>query len=470
LTTSDLCVFGAGPAGCVLAARLAQFGLSVCLVERMRFPRRHLGESLSPGVLPLLVSIGAGPAIDTAAYPRVRKIHVRWEKDADHEDTDVEGLVVDRGHFDRLLLDHARACGVRVFQPATVHKLERRTDGWSVAVSGEDGTTELAVRLVADATGRAGVLPRCHRQTGPKTVALHAYWSGAGLPVEPRIEAGTNAWFWGVLLPDGLYNTLVFLDPHDLRQLPGTLDARFHALLSTSALLPSGSNARLVSKVHVTDATSYLDEQCVSADSIKVGDAALAIDPLSSSGVQKAIQTALAGSVAVNTLLKRPESRALAQRFYRENLGESCARHQAWARGDYARVAAVRNARFWRERAAGPPASEAAPPEIAPAMPPEAGIQLSPEARFVDIPCIVDRFIEARQAVCAPSLNAPVAFLGEQELVPLLECVRPGMSTLELLQAWRPRVPSSTGLAIQRWLVRRNLLVPATKIGGCAHA
>lgn len=53
-TKADICIIGGGPAGSVLAARLAQFGLRVCLVERAEFPRRHLGESLSPGVLPLL--------------------------------------------------------------------------------------------------------------------------------------------------------------------------------------------------------------------------------------------------------------------------------------------------------------------------------------------------------------------------------------------------------------------------------
>jgi len=61
-TTTDICIIGGGPAGSVLGARLAQFGLDVCLVERVAFPRRHLGESLAPGVLPLLKSIGAGPA------------------------------------------------------------------------------------------------------------------------------------------------------------------------------------------------------------------------------------------------------------------------------------------------------------------------------------------------------------------------------------------------------------------------
>ena len=61
--TADVAVIGGGPAGSVFATRMAQLGFDVCLVERSRFPRPHLGESLSPGVMPMLASIGAAAAV-----------------------------------------------------------------------------------------------------------------------------------------------------------------------------------------------------------------------------------------------------------------------------------------------------------------------------------------------------------------------------------------------------------------------
>lgn len=419
LITADICIIGGGPAGSVLAARLAQFGLSVCVVERARFPRRHLGESLSPGVLPLLASIGAGPAMEEAAYPRVREVRVRWEAERTREDPDGRGLLVDRGHFDRLLLAHARNCGVRVLQPATIKSLKRHAGGWRVAVVAAGRSMELQARFVADAAGRAGVLPRRHRRTGPTTLALHAYWRGPGLPTQPRIEAGANEWFWGVPLPDGLYNTLVFLDPHALRSLPGSLPVKFRRLLAASSLLPADVNARLVGRVHATDASPYLDEECVTEDSIKVGDAALALDPLSSSGVQKAIQSSLAGSAVVNTLLQRPHSAALARQFYRESLRDASARHQTWAQGHYALVAASKHTRFWRERAGAAHSVNAAPLETEFPMTPDSPLRLSEAVEVVQLPCVVDRFIEARPAVRAPALDSPVAYLGDWEIAPL---------------------------------------------------
>ncbi len=61
------------------AARMAQLGHSVCLVERARFPRSHLGESLSLGVSPLLETIGAREAVEAAGFLRVRSVRVKWD-------------------------------------------------------------------------------------------------------------------------------------------------------------------------------------------------------------------------------------------------------------------------------------------------------------------------------------------------------------------------------------------------------
>ena len=190
--------------------------------------------------------------------------------------------------------------------------------------------------------------------------------------MHPRIEAGANAWFWGVPLPSGVYNTLVFMDPRDLRAMGGSLQDKFHAMLASSTLLPSGCSAELLGPIQASDATPYVDEDCVTGDSIKVGDAEMALDPLASSGVQRAIQSALLGSVVVNTLIHRPRSRDLAQRFYRENLAEASDRRRSWARGYYAQVASTQATRFWRERGGPNDLAAVSRPEPAPPGPPAA--------------------------------------------------------------------------------------------------
>ena len=428
-------------------------------MERECFPRRHLGESLSPGVLPLLETVGAGPAIEQASYPRVRKVSVRWDEVSEREDPAGRGMLVDRGHFDRLLLEHARSCGVRIMQPATVAATARQDGVWEISIAEAGRRVMLAVPWLADASGRAGARPSHRGRSGPRTLAVYGYWTGDGLPDCPRIEAGDNEWFWGVPLPDGTYNTLVFLDPRRLRSLTGTLVERFQRLLAASSLLPQSARAHLVGPIHATDATPYFDEACVTEDSIKVGDAAVAVDPISSSGVQKAIQSALAGSVVLNTMLRRPDSRAVAQRFYRESLRESAERHARWAGEHYSKVAALRPTDFWRDRASAPPSPASSEAASRPALGAGAALQLSPGVEIVELPCIVDRFIEERPAVRSPSWSAPVAYVGDLELAPLVARVRPGMTLPEIAQAWRPRVPAWKVPQIAQWLFSQGLIV-----------
>ncbi len=74
---AEVCVVGAGPAGSVFAARMAQLGHKVCLIEQARFPRRRLGECLTPGVEPLLKAAGLGAAIDRGQARRVRRVRRR---------------------------------------------------------------------------------------------------------------------------------------------------------------------------------------------------------------------------------------------------------------------------------------------------------------------------------------------------------------------------------------------------------
>src|SRR5438445_8236316 len=103
MLVSDICIIGAGPAGSTLAARMAEFGHRVCLIERATFPRAHLGESLSPGVLPLLEVIGARDAVEAAGFFRVREVRMQWDQGPQwRRDPRREGLLVDRGRFDAL--------------------------------------------------------------------------------------------------------------------------------------------------------------------------------------------------------------------------------------------------------------------------------------------------------------------------------------------------------------------------------
>ena len=464
-------VVGGGPAGATFATRMVQLDHDVWLAERAPFPRRHLGEALTPGVLPLLEVTGARAAVEAEGFRPVPRVRVTWEAGPQlREDPRREGLIVDRGAFDRALLDRAKELGVQVLQPATVRARHRSADGWSVEIDTADGARTLQADFMADATGRqSGRLPGrspSRGWTGAATLAIHAYWQGGDLPDEPMVEAGDAAWYWGVPLPDDTYNTLVFVDARTARGQGGTLTERFMTLLSRSSLLAGCRDVALAGPVSAINATPYLDRESATPTLLKVGDAALALDPLSSSGVQKAVQGALSSAIVANTLLRRPASTEAALQFYRDSLAEASARHSLWTAEHYGRIAAHGGGAFWQDRslhATGhAPAARPAAQRVgldADALRSTA-VALSGEIEFVDQPCIDDQFVALQTALRHPALDGAIAYLGGQALVPLLRGLPAGLTPLQIARSWSDRVPLDRGLAIAGWMLDRGLLVP----------
>ena len=466
---ADICVIGAGPAGSIFAARMAQLGHYVHLVEQQRFPRRHLGESLSPGVMTLLRAADMHETIEAAGFPEVRGVRVKWAGEPRwREDEGEMGLLVDRGEFDLRLLERARAFGVQVHQPARI--VEQVSDGakWRLTIDA-DGTSKcLEADFLADAGGRRNTSKRHQMKNGASTLAVHGYWRGAGLPTTPRIEAGEDAWYWGVPLPDRTYNTLVFVDPVWFRSAPGAdMTERFLRLIARSGLMEGCADAELIAPVRAIDATPYLGSDCVAPARIALGDAALALDPISSTGVQKAIQGALSGAIVANTLLRRPELTDAALSFYRAQLSDASQRHRRWAAAHYREVADSCDRPFWRQRATATAALD--PPPLPPidvsalAMTP---VELSHELEFVRTPCLQGDFVSLASALHHPRLASPLVFLGGRELAPLLHQLPPGRTPLQIAQSWSNRMPLESGMAIAGWLVGHGILVEQPNRGG----
>ena len=119
------------------ALRLARLGHEVCVVERHAFPRPHVGESLTPGVWPLLDALGVVESVRRGGFLPALEALVRWEDATGrrvHGRAGATGLLVDRGRFDALLLGAAASAGVRVLQPAVAQRPERTSGGWVLPV------------------------------------------------------------------------------------------------------------------------------------------------------------------------------------------------------------------------------------------------------------------------------------------------------------------------------------------------
>jgi flavin-dependent dehydrogenase len=460
---AEVCVIGGGPTGAALASRLATLGHDVVVVERHAFPRPHVGESVSPGVWPLLELLGARAAVEAAGFPRSVRARVRWGEPERLRSTVAQpGITVDRGAFDQLLLINARRAGATVFQTATARRCVLGADGWKVEIATADGTRVIRARFLADATGRRRVLCGTRRHTSVPTVALHACWRGVRAEeAQTRIEARPEGWLWGAHLRGGMFRAMAFVDLEFVRRRHGRgIERLYRSLLADSSLFDDlvAGEARLEERFRACDATCYTDENPIGDTFVKVGEACFAIDPLSSSGVQTAIQTGVAASAAVRSILAEDGDTSAAIQYYQELQEHSARNHARLTARAYRDCEEYAEEPFWRRRAAQAPAVRPThpPTPLADLLP--ARVRLTRDAILLPSPCVVGDRVELRRALSHPTLSRPVAYLGGVEVAPLLDRLTDDRALGDVLTDWQRILASGAAVSIAGWLVQRGLI------------
>jgi flavin-dependent dehydrogenase len=338
----DVTVIGGGPGGSMTAAYLARDGYDVVLLEKQTHPRLVVGESLIPDfwkycdeakVTDKIVAEGfirkAGGTVDWLGQTRRLAF-----KDFGYTRP---ALHVERDCFDNLLLQHARACGARVFEEAAVQSVD--LDGGerpSCLYRTANGAGAIRSRYVVDASGQTAILGR---QLGLRVMdedfkfmsvwgyfADSRYYAPDGNDYPASEARGPNppttfvasvpgtgdwGWMWHIMLRQS--TSVGFVLPMDTLRLVkdggGGWESfflqkceslpRLHKLLAGARLLPDS--------VRVIRDYSYRSTQVAGPGFFLVGDAAGFIDPIFSIGVVLGMYSARAASWAIDRDFKAPQ-------------------------------------------------------------------------------------------------------------------------------------------------------------------
>ncbi|MEW1775033.1 tryptophan 7-halogenase [Streptomyces sp. NPDC086777] len=330
---ADVVVVGGGPAGSTLAALVALQGHRVVLLEKERFPRYQIGESLLPSTVHGVCRLtGVADELAAAGFTKKRGGTFRWGANRDPWTFSFSvsprmagpssfAYQVERSKFDKILLDHARRLGVDVREATAVDRvLEDGGRVGGVGCTGEDGTRyEIRSRYVVDASGNRSQI---HDSAGGarkysdffRNLALFGYFTGGKRLPEPNSgnilsAAFDSGWFWYIPLSPELTSVGAVVRRDMAQKVQGDPEKALLALIDECPLVKeylagarrvtTGQYGRLrVRKDYSYQATAYWRPGMV-----LIGDAACFVDPVFSSGVHLATYSALLAARSINSVL-----------------------------------------------------------------------------------------------------------------------------------------------------------------------
>src|SRR5688572_8394574 len=322
----DVLVIGAGPAGTAAAAVLSERGHRVLVLERERFPRYHIGESLLPFTFYPLQRLGLVEKMRNSQF--VKKYSVQFVSPSGkasqpfyfstrYSDDVAQTWQVLRSEFDQMLVDDARAKGATIVEGVTVTQLLRDGDRVvGVRVKDEEGATaEYYAPMTLDCSGKESfaAVRNQWRVRDPKLnkVAVWTYYKNAKR--DDGIDAGATTvafvpekgWFWYIPLHNDVVSVGVVAegkylsrdgvkDPEQMFKREIELNLWIKDHLSTGEQFGS---------YYITGEYSYHAKYCAAEGLLLAGDAFCFLDPVFSSGLMLALKSGIMAADEVHEAL-----------------------------------------------------------------------------------------------------------------------------------------------------------------------
>ena len=320
----DVLIIGAGPAGCSAAAVLAERGHRVVILEREKFPRYHIGESLLPFCYEPLKRLGLIEKLKASHF--VKKYSVQFISPNGQasqpfyffnrydRDTVAQTWQILRSEFDQMMVEHARAKGATVLEETCVTTLlrdgERVVGARARTRSGEE--VEFRAPMTLDGTGKEAfsTVRNGWRIKDPflNKVAVWTYYKGARRDAGIDEGATTVAmipekgWFWYIPQHDDMVSVGVVAEGKYLsRDGVKSPEEIFKREIRQNAWIEDHlSSGRQTGEHYLTSEFSFHSRYCGCEGLLLVGDSFCFLDPVFSSGLMLALKSGVMAGDAVH--------------------------------------------------------------------------------------------------------------------------------------------------------------------------
>ncbi len=278
-------IIGGGPSGAAAALTLLDAQIPVTIVEQKPFPRFRPGETLHPGIEPLLARLGVAHQLESAGYVRHLGVWSGWGGAMQFVPygTDTNGpwrgYQAIRADFDQRLLDGARSRGAQILG-GKVSGVWLNASHEVAGVMTSEGP--VAATYVIDCSGGAHTLARRLRipivRHSPQLVARFGYATGCFDDPSPSIRSDQDGWTWVAEVEPNRFQWIRVTEAHNR---PGL------------TWIPHGLRDLEAEPSRSADVTWRMAERVAGPGYFLTGDAAAVLDPSSSHGVLRAIMSGM---------------------------------------------------------------------------------------------------------------------------------------------------------------------------------
>lgn len=353
----DVIVIGGGPGGSSAATVLAQQGFRTLLLEKERFPRFQIGESLLPYNNSLFERLGVLDLLSDESYhPKYGAHFVTGDGSVGHvfrfdrtlPEKYGRSIQVERARFDHALLRNAATHGVEVREEWTVRSCDLSNPDRAVVVAtAPDGTEHtLESRFVIDASGHRALVgaTQGERQEAKdlRKIAFFAHYRGLKPAGTGRNAGNTiivilkNAWIWMIPINREVTSVGVVVDRDEYQRCGLTPEAVLERTLANGSFAAERmESAERVTPVMARKDFSYRMKDLSGPNYALVGDAAGFIDPIFSTGVFIAMKSGEMAADAATQRLRTGSEKEL--RRYAARLGRALDKYLMMIRHFYER-------------------------------------------------------------------------------------------------------------------------------------